>query len=190
MGLRTRAQAPSRSVLLLPSLLQVCLVSGSKNTPQHCSVVWAWPIKMLYVLTSCPPAGIVDGMYKTSKTMPHQTVHGFMSIHAKSLRLCLTLCNPMDYIARQAPLFMRFSRQEYWSGLSCPPPKDLPDPGIEPTSLMSPALAGRFFTTNATWEGLKGALGKYINGHLLITDINLMMEQRDWKGRRWNKWIQ
>ena len=41
--------------------------------------------------------------------------------------------------ALQAPLSMRFSRQEYWSGLPCPPPGDHPDPGIEPRSLMSPA---------------------------------------------------
>ena len=47
-------------------------------------------------------------------------------------------------IAHQAPLPMRFSRQEYWSGLPFPPPGDLPDPGIEPASL---ALAGRFLTT-------------------------------------------
>ena len=47
---------------------------------------------------------------------------------------------------------MGLSKQEYWSGLPWPPPGDLPDPGIEPTSLMSPALAGRFFTTSATWE--------------------------------------
>ena len=45
---------------------------------------------------------------------------------------------------------MGFSRQEYWSGLPCPPPQDLPNPGIEPTSLACPALAGRFFTTSAT----------------------------------------
>ena len=57
-------------------------------------------------------------------------------------------------IAHQAPLFVGFSRQEYWSGLPCPPPGDLPDPGIEPTSLTSPALAGRFFTTSSTWEAL------------------------------------
>ena len=50
-------------------------------------------------------------------------------------------------IAHQAPLSMGFSRQEYWSGWSYPPPGDLPHPGIEPTSLVSPALAGRFFTT-------------------------------------------
>jgi len=48
---------------------------------------------------------------------------------------------------------MGFSRQEYyWNGLPCPPPGGLPDPGIELASLMSLALAGRFFTTKATWE--------------------------------------
>ena len=51
-------------------------------------------------------------------------------------------------VARQAPL----SRQEYWSGLPCPPPGDLPNPGTEPESLVSPAMAGRFFTTSVTWE--------------------------------------
>ena len=55
-------------------------------------------------------------------------------------------------VACQAPLSTGFSRQESWSGLPCPPPGDLPDPGIKPASLMSPALAGGFFTTNATWE--------------------------------------
>ena len=55
-------------------------------------------------------------------------------------------------VARQAPLSMGFSRQEYWSGLPCPPPGDLPDLGIEPVPLMSPELAGGFFTASATWE--------------------------------------
>ena len=49
---------------------------------------------------------------------------------------------------------MAFFRQEYWSGLSCPPPGDLPDPGIKPTSLKSPLLAGGFFTSSITWEAL------------------------------------
>ena len=53
-------------------------------------------------------------------------------------------------IVRQAPLSKGFSRQEYWSGLSCPPPGNLPDPGIKPRSLTSPALAGGFFTTSTT----------------------------------------
>ena len=48
-------------------------------------------------------------------------------------------------VARQAPLTMEFSGQEYWSELPWPLPGDLLDPGIEPASLMSPALAGRFF---------------------------------------------
>ena len=50
-------------------------------------------------------------------------------------------------VACQAPLSMGFSRQEYWSGLPFPPPRDLYDPGIKPTSLASPALARGFFTT-------------------------------------------
>ena len=58
-------------------------------------------------------------------------------------------------VVHQAPLSMRFSRQEYWSQLPRPPPGDLPDPGIKSTSLMSPALAGRFFTTSTTWEALR-----------------------------------
>ena len=49
---------------------------------------------------------------------------------------------------------MGFSRQEHWSGLACPPPGDLPNPGAEPTSLMSPALTGVFFITSATQEAL------------------------------------
>ena len=56
-------------------------------------------------------------------------------------------------IVPQAPLSTEFSRQEYWSGLPFPSPGDLPDPGIKPMSLMSPALAGRFFTTSATLTG-------------------------------------
>ena len=50
-------------------------------------------------------------------------------------------------VAHQAPLSMEFSREEYWSRLPFPPPGYLPDPGIEPSSLVSPALAGRFLTT-------------------------------------------
>ena len=49
-------------------------------------------------------------------------------------------------MAHQAPLSMGFSRQEYWSGLPCPPPGDLPDPGIEPESPEAPALKADSFT--------------------------------------------
>ena len=54
---------------------------------------------------------------------------------------CSTLCDSMDS-NHQAPLSMEFSRQEYWSGLPFPSPGDLPNPGIETTSLKSPALPG------------------------------------------------
>ena len=62
--------------------------------------------------------------------------------------------------AHQASLSMRFSKQEYWSGLPFPTQGELPDPVIEPSSLRSPALAGGFFTTSATWEALPLAVFK------------------------------
>ena len=61
--------------------------------------------------------------------------------------LCVQPFVTLWTVARQTPLSMGFSRQEYWSGLPCPPPGDLPDPGIKPAPLASPALAGGFFTT-------------------------------------------
>ena len=62
---------------------------------------------------------------------------------------------------------MGFSRQEYWSGLSCPPPADLPDPGIEPGPLISPVLAGGFFITSTTWEAPHKDIIKYKMGGIL-----------------------
>ena len=73
--------------------------------------------------------------------------------------LCPALCDPMDY-SQQASLSTGFSRQEYCSGLPFPPPGDLPSPGIESASLMSPTLAGEFFTTSTTWEDPKLIWGK------------------------------
>ena len=65
--------------------------------------------------------------------------HGALCICAESLQSCLTLCDPMD-CSCQAPLSMGFSRQEYYSGLPCPSPGDLSNPGTELESLVSPAL--------------------------------------------------
>ena len=77
------------------------------------------------------------------------------SMCAKLLQSCPTLCDPMDCIACHAPLFMGFSRQEYWSGLPLSPPEKLPDPGIKPMSPnMSSGLVGGFFTIIANWEAL------------------------------------
>ena len=55
-------------------------------------------------------------------------------------------------VTHQAPQSMEFSRQEYWNWLPFPPLGHLPNPGIEPMSLMSPTLAGRLFATSTTWE--------------------------------------
>ena len=60
-------------------------------------------------------------------------------MYAKSSQLCPTLSGPRT-VAYPTPLSMEFSRQEYWSGLPCLPPGDLPDPGIKPTCPASPAL--------------------------------------------------
>ena len=79
--------------------------------------------------------------------------------HFSRVRLCAT---PWT-VARQAPLSVGFSRQEYWSGLPCPPPGDLLNPGIKPVSLTSPALAGGFFPTSATWEAPSCTYEKHAN---------------------------
>ena len=75
-----------------------------------------------------------------------------MLSHFSSVQL---FANPWT-VASQAPLSMGFFRQGYWSRFPCPPPGNLPDPGIEPVSLMSSALAGGFFTTSTTWEAQRG----------------------------------
>ena len=71
--------------------------------------------------------------------------------HAKSSLLnsgqCARSCLTLQAVAREAPLSVGFFRPESWSGLPPPPPEDLPDPGIEPVSLSSLAMAGGLFTT-------------------------------------------
>ena len=70
---------------------------------------------------------------------------------AKSLQWYPILFTPRT-VTYQPPLSMGFSRQEYWSGLPCPHPGDLPDSEITPMSLTSPELARGLFTTSTTWE--------------------------------------
>ena len=77
-------------------------------------------------------------------------LHKCLPSRFSHVRLFLTLW----IIARQAPLSLGFSTQEYWSGMLCSPLGNLPNPGIESTSLKSPALAGGFFATSTTWEAL------------------------------------
>ena len=71
-----------------------------------------------------------------------------MLSHISRVQLFVTLWT----VAHQAPLSKGFSRHECWSGLLCPLLRDLPNLEIKPTSLKSPALAGGFFPTSATWE--------------------------------------
>ena len=74
-----------------------------------------------------------------------------MCVGAKSLSCVRLFVTPWT-VAHQAPLSMGLSRQEYWSGLPCPPPGDPPNPRTEPGALPYPALAGRLSTTGATCE--------------------------------------
>ena len=84
---------------------------------------------------------------------------------------CVQLFATLWTVADQAPLPMGFSRQGYWSGLLCPPPGDLPKPGIEFASLKSPALAGKLFTT---WEVLDfHGHGKNIREDFCLSFIQL-----------------
>ena len=68
------------------------------------------------------------------------------------IRVCVLSLSCHARLRFQAPLSMEFSRQEYWSGRPYSPARDLPDPGVEPRSLTSSALAGRFLTSSATRE--------------------------------------
>ena len=87
---------------------------------------------------------------------------------------------PHGIVAHQASLSMGFSRQEYWSGLPCPPPGDLPDPGNEPISPASPALAGRFLTADP--------LGKLINNQNLSPHSSGGWEVQDQDAGRFIVW--
>ena len=86
---------------------------------------------------------------------PGRSIHTDNFTHIEDA--CVLSCFSCDQlfatpwtVAHWAPMSMGFSKQDYWSGLPCLPPGDLPDPGIEPVSLTSPALARGFFTTGAT----------------------------------------
>ena len=93
-----------------------------------------------------------------------------MLSHCSQVQLFVTLWT----IAHHTPLSMGFSRQKYCSGLPCSPPGDLPDPGIEPLPLISIALAGRFFTTTATWEASEPQSRPFIfQRFLMIPDLPL-----------------
>ena len=108
-----------------------------------------FPIQEYWSGQPCPPPGDLPnpGIEPVSPMSPDRKKDSSPLSHLESLQndcavLCLvaqscpTLCTPWTE-AHQAPLSMGFSRQEYWSGLSCPPPGDMPNPGVKP---RSPAL--------------------------------------------------
>ena len=74
---------------------------------------------------------------------------------------------------------MGYSRQEYWNGLPFPPSGDLPNKWIEPVSLMSPTLAGRFLTTSTTWEAPGVGMSKETVTKMLLWDNNVL-----WKNKK------
>ena len=83
------------------------------------------------------------------------TLSGYSSFTVSNQRFATP-----ELMVHQGPLSMEFSRQECWGGLPFPSPGDLPDPGIKPTSLASPALAGGFFTSWGTGEAPVIRIGK------------------------------
>ena len=135
----------SGSVFLSLTVSLPCFVSLSVFLPVSFSIWMSLSQSLSLVLPLITPSFLLCAL-----VMPSYW-HACVLSHISSIRLCATSWT----VARQAPLSVEFSRQEYWSGLPFLSPGDLPDPGIEPVSLTSPALAGGFFTTSTTWEALK-----------------------------------
>ena len=139
--------------------------------------LWSLQIKLIMPFSDLPLPGayfhlylLVWAMTCLSKKLSPLRVTGSRirpGVRAKSLQSCLFAT--LWTIARQAPLSMRFSRQKYWRGLPSPPPGYLPDPGIEPVSLISPALVDRLFTTSTTSEAWDQATTVQIPGFSFLT---------------------
>ena len=103
--------------------------------------------RTLYLITSIFLSSNKRYKRPSKEVMINKHKHACMLNRFSHVRFCTTLWTG----ACQVCLSMGFSRQEYWSGLPCPPPGDLPDQGIKPGTLTSPALAGKLFPTGATW---------------------------------------
>ena len=117
-------------------------------------------------LNLCPLRWQLDSQPLGHQGSPDISTQSATIPFALGMRLCVCavvsrvqLFATLWTVARQAPLSMEFSRQECWSGLPFPPPEDLLDPGIKPTSSVSPVLAGGFFTTAPP-----GKLGHDVSG--------------------------
>ena len=114
----------------------------------------------MYVCTDtcvCVRVYKLTGWIKLSPFVICRNSASWVCMHAQLLS-CIWFFVTLWAVAHHAPLFMGFARQKSWSGLPCPSPGYLPDPGIK---LPSPAMTGRFFTTEAPWK-LKCTLFNYI----------------------------
>ena len=103
-----------------------------------------------------PTQGWNPGLLNCRQILYHLSHQGnscifIMCVHVKSLQLCPTLCNPM-VCSPPGPSVHRILQARIMESVAMPSSRDLLDPGMEPISLMSPALAGGFFTTRATWQ--------------------------------------
>ena len=121
-----------------------------------------------------PTQGWNPGLLNCRQILYHLSHQGnscifIMCVHVKSLQLCPTLCNPM-VCSPPGPSVHRILQARIMESVAMPSSRDLLDPGMEPISLMSPALAGRFFTTSTTWEatpsyGLANSMSSIFSVH-------------------------
>ena len=127
-------------------LLQCMKVKSQSEVAQSCPT-------LSDPMDCSPPGSSIHGIFQ-ARVLEWGAIafsgKSLLKSHKASLRACrhfshVWLCMTTWTVARQASPSMGFSRQEYWSGLSCPPPGDLPDPGINPNLFKSPALTSRFF---------------------------------------------
>ena len=124
------------------------MISWISNLQHHWQLGLDNPLLWGAVLciVECWVASLVSTHQIPVATTHHQTVT-IKNVTRVCVQSCLILCDPTNSCVHQAPLSMETSRQEYCSGLLFSPPGDLSNTGIEPTSLVSPALAGGFFIT-------------------------------------------
>ena len=117
----------------------------------HTQEVKVEPIPAFFAAPAPPRLLVYGRFWRTGSLAQALVVLAYVRVYVLSRFSYVWLYVTLWTIAHQAPLSMGSSRQEYWSGLPCPPPGHLPSPGIKPMSLTSPALGGGFFITSATW---------------------------------------
>ena len=139
----------SKNMIWEKCLPQTALISANLYYKYSC---WANPL-----CADPQPPVLILSIFPTVFTHHSNPVMSPSSIvwcmRDKLLQLFPTLCNPKDCSLPGSSVH-GILQQEYWSGLSCPSPRDLSNPGIKPTSLTPAAFADRFSTTSATWEAI------------------------------------